>query len=327
MPRHSRRLSANLLGAKSPETAPVSAGEGGAWRAGIKADTQNDLKDLKAQLVQEILSGARAILLDPGQITDKVGSDRRPDWQEQPDYIDLRDSIERYGQDTPIEVWPSDRDWRPSIADPTSVEGVQFEIVTGRRRRAVAEELGIQVRAIIPPLDHAPDTHHWQILLRRYRENNHRSDLTPFERMTSVGEMYTVWSKARPQPSIRQFAASVGIDPSFVSRSVRLFQHQQGLCAQIADPYCLSYRDLESWIANFSTEPSDPKRTARSPQKPIIVNVAGHSIEWKRAKGRLILTIPDVAEDPDPKRFRDLLEGLVLELTSDASSSKPEEPC
>lgn len=317
MPGHKRRLSANLLGGNPAETAPVSAGQGGAWRTGITANAQQDLDEIRAQQVQDVLTGAQSILLDPNQVIDKVGTDRRPDWQDQPDYIDLRDSIEKYGQDTPIEVWPVDRDWRPSSAEPTSVEGVQFELVTGRRRRAVAEELGIQVRAIIPPHDHEPVAHRWQVLLRRYRENNHRSDLAPFEKMISIGEMYTVWKEPRQQASIRQFAAAVGIDPTFVSRCTRLFQDKDELSLQFPDPYRLTYRDLETWIANRSaTKASRAKPVGSSPQKSTKIDVAGHIVELKRAKGRLIMTISDVLEDPDPEQVRDLIEGLVRQLTS-----------
>lgn len=321
MPGHKRRLSANLLGGNPAETAPVSAGQGGAWRAGITANAQQDLDEFRARQIQDVLTGAQSILLDPDQIIDKVGTDRRPDWQDQPDYIDLRESIEKYGQDTPIEVWPVEPDWRPSSVEPTSVEGVQFELVTGRRRRAVAEELGLKVRAIIPPREHEPVAHRWQVLLRRYRENNHRSDLAPFEKMISIGEMYAVWKEPRQQASIRQFAAAVGIDPTFVSRCTRLFQDRDELSKQFPDPYRLTYRDLEAWIANQSAKASASNRVRSTPKKSTKIDVAGHSVELKQAGRRLILTISDVLEDPDPEQVRSLIEGLVRQLTNSHTDS------
>ena len=327
MPAHKRRLSAALLNMQAPADGqtdrpmdapaeePVSSGRGGAWRTGLHADTQHDLNDLKAKQADDIAKGERTISLKPEQIKDLVGTDRRADWQDQEDYLELRESIEKYGQDVPIEVCPLDEGWRPSQSDPTNVDGVQFELITGRRRRAVAEDLGIEVRAVILPKEDQDQQHRWQVLLRRYRENNHRSNLSPLEKMLSVGEMYAAWSRTADQSSIRQFAGLIGIDASFVSRSNRLCKHEAALKAAFPDPYKLGYRDLESWITGLSNNAASPKRAETIAPRSMKINVHGHRVEWKRKKDSLVLTIGGVDEDPDAAALEKLIGDLVKKLT------------
>jgi len=315
MPAHKRRLSAALLNTDSPEDKPVSSGRGGAWRAGLHADMQHDLNDLKVKSARDIANGDQAISIKPGQIKDLVGTDRRTDWRDQEDYNELRDSIEKYGQDVPIEVCPIDPGWQPSASDPTNVEGVEFELITGRRRCAVAEDLGINVRAVILPKEDQDQQHQWQVLLRRYRENNHRSNLSPLEKMLSVGEMYEAWSQTSDQNSIRQFAGLIGIDASFVSRSNRLSNHEDALRAVFPDPYKLGYRELESWITAHTSNASPPRRAGTVAAKAMKIDVHGHKVEWKRRKDSLVLTIGGLDADPDVDDFKKLVENFVTELT------------
>lgn len=316
MPAHKRRLSAALLNMDTPEDKPVSSGRGGAWRAGLHADTQHDLNDLKSKQAQDIVNGDQTISLQPGQVRDLVGTDRRTDWQDQEDYLELRESIEKYGQDVPIEVCPLDAGWRPSATDPANVDGVTFELITGRRRRAVAEDLGIAVRAVLLPKEDQDQLHQWQVLLRRYRENNHRSNLSPLEKMLSVGEMYEAWSKTNDQASIRQFAGLIGIDASFVSRSNRLSKNEAALKAAFPDPYKLGYRELESWITGLSSDATSQKRAATNAPKGVKIDVHGHQVEWKRRRNSLVLTIGGVDADPNTDDLARLVGDLVKKLTT-----------
>ena len=315
MPAHKRRLSAALLNMDPPDEKPVSSGRGGAWRAGLHADTQHDLNELKAKQAQDISNGEQTISLKPTQVRDLVGTDRRSDWQDQEDYLELRESIEKYGQDVPIEICPLDAGWQPSTNDPANVDGVEFELITGRRRRAVAEDLGIEVRAVILPKNDQDQLHQWQVLLRRYRENNHRSNLSPLEKMLSVGEMYEAWSRTSDQISIRQFAGLIGIDASFVSRSNRLSKHEEALKAAFPDPYKLGYRELEGWITGLSNDASRPKRAAITAPKSMKIDVHGHRVEWKRKKDSLVLTIGGVDEDPSADDLENLVRDLIRKLT------------
>ena len=331
MPAHKRRLSAALLNmgasADGPMNGPgdkprgkhaekpVSSGRGGAWRAGLHADTQHDLNDLKAKQADDIAKGDQTISLKPAQVRDLVGTDRRADWQDQEDYLELRDSIEKYGQDVPIEVCPLDAGWQPAASDPANVDGVEFELITGRRRRAVAEDLGIDLRAVILPKEDQDQHHQWQVLLRRYRENNHRSNLSPLEKMLSVGEMYAACPGLATRARSRQFAGLIGIDASFVSRSNRLSKHEKALKAAFPDPYKLGYRELESWITGLSNDAASPKRAAAAASKSMKIDVHGHRVEWKRRKDSLVLTIGGVGEDPDVADLEKLIGELVRKLT------------
>lgn len=321
MVARSRRLSANLLKPTADSSPPQSAGAGGAWRVGLKTDALNELDLERAKRIDAIMSGAQAIELDPNQIEDRVGSDRRDDWRDQEDFLALRDSIDKYGQDNPIEVWPIDVDWRPESDAASAFENVRFELVTGRRRRAVAEELGRSVRAVILPPRQNTNDHHWQVLLRRYRENNHRANLTPLEKMTSVGEMYGVWRKSQQQGSIRQFAGLIGVDPSFVSRSVRLFEQLDLLRQEFSNPYRLSYRELEAWLLKRNQDTPKKTKPAKAKGQGDQLKIGGQKILIEKRRRSLVLTIPNAKNDAHSPAVQAALERLVLELTKQSDKS------
>ena len=139
-------------------TAPVVAGvkprlggSGSAWKAGALSDAEQILQTERTRVVKRILSGRQELRIDPSQIIDVIGTDRRDDWRDQDAFEALKDSIAKNGQDTPIHVWPADPNWRPDEREPENVEGVKFQLIVGRRRHAILAALGLPVRALLVP--------------------------------------------------------------------------------------------------------------------------------------------------------------------------------
>ena len=320
MVNRSRKLSASLL--ETPEqdrnVDGAGRGEGGAWRAGMLVSAKHDLDDMKSARVDAIMNGTQEVMLAPAQVRDLVGTDRRSDWQNQPEYLELRQSITQYGQDNPIEVTPIDPKWRPSEENPVNFDGIEFELITGRRRRAIAKELGIKIKAVILPRANDAQLHQWEVLLRRYRENNHRANLSPLEKMVSIGEMHQAWIVTQERPSIRQFAHSLGIDPSFVSRSIRIFERLKELTRNFDNPYELSYRELEKWIRQSGETSQKP---SKKKENDLSLTVAGYPITAKHKGKELTLIFRDIYYEPDANWLQDQLETFVQNLVAENRGS------
>ena len=102
----------------------------------------------------------------------------------------LKDSIRTHGQDTPIRV-------RPAAAG----SGKEYEIVEGHRRHAAILELDRDTEGgypILARLD-AKAAESKDLVLKMYRENAERADLSAYE----TGMMFTQWLAAGIFPTQR----------------------------------------------------------------------------------------------------------------------------
>lgn len=111
---------------------------------------------------QRIMDGETIISLDPALIDQSPVLDRIQ--EDDDEYPALRDLIRASGQDTPILVRPH----------PGS--GGRYIVVFGRRRLKAARELGLQVKAVVKPMD---DT---TAIVAQGQENAARSNLSFIER-------------------------------------------------------------------------------------------------------------------------------------------------
>ena len=107
-------------------------------------------------------------------------------------------AVSENAQDTPIHVWPADPDWRPDEREPENVEGVKFHLIVGRRRHAILEALGQPVRGLlVPQSQHGSEEEQFEMLFMRFRENEERENLSAFERLVSIGQMFEQLQDAR----------------------------------------------------------------------------------------------------------------------------------
>ncbi|QEW23402.1 Plasmid partitioning protein RepB (plasmid) [Paracoccaceae bacterium] len=242
-----------------------SAGAGSAWKSGALAQTQEALDRGRDALVTDILEGRHELSIPPGQISDPIGTDRRDDWLDQEAFQTLMRSIEANGQDTPIQVWPADPDWRPDPLNPTKVDGARFWMLTGRRRHAAAGKLGRDLRAIlVPASQRAGLESKFGMLFLRFRENEERENLGAFERLVSIGEMYESLAQenAGGKLTATAFATRIGVHESIVSRARAVFKAQDQILNAFKNVYDMSFRDLQAAMAEMNTKPK-PTPAAR----------------------------------------------------------------
>lgn len=128
---------------------------------GASKSISNTLSDL-ADKAEQLATGDTIADLDPGIIDPSFLKDRMED--DNAEFQELKRAIEEQGQDSPILVRP-----HPQI------EG-RYMIVFGSRRRRVAEELGIKVRAVIKEMS---DRDH---VVAQGQENAARANLSFLEK-------------------------------------------------------------------------------------------------------------------------------------------------
>jgi len=247
----------------------TAARVGGAWKAGAMAQVEGDLTQLRGDMVEAILAGKREISLTSDQIEDPLGSDRRSDWEETDAFTALKESIAANGQDVPVQVWPADAAWRPDPRDPLDASGQQFHLLSGRRRRAACAALGKPVRAVImPPPEGASEAENrFAMMFHRFRENEAREDLSPFERLLSIGEIYEALTAAEEAPPTAvAFAERIGVHESLVSRARAVLRQRDTILNTFKSPYDMSFRALQDALSDLEGE--GKKKPARKKAKP-----------------------------------------------------------
>lgn len=260
------------------EAKPRIGGAGSAWKAGAVEQNKAALSTARQKMVEDILAGRHELSLAPGSVRDQLGSDRREDWKDQEAFESLRNSIEANGQDTPIQVWPSDPDWEPDQRDPEDVSGVQFELITGRRRHAIATLLGKPLRAVLASPDkRGSDNEEFELLFMRFRENEERENLGPFERLLSIGEMFENLKASSTEGNVTavSFASRIGVHESVVSRGRAVFRDRLQILNKFKNAYDLSFPELQKAVASLTDgEPAKIKSTPK-PKKLIVTRSIG----------------------------------------------------
>ncbi|MFL0691619.1 MAG: plasmid partitioning protein RepB [Agrobacterium tumefaciens] len=118
------------------------------------------IEDL-AENTKKLMDGEVVVELDPRLLDVSLVADRLS--EEDEEYQELKQAIQESGQSTPILVRPIPNSQR-------------YMVVFGHRRRRVAEELGIPVKAVIKKLDDITSA------IAQGQENSARSNLSFIER-------------------------------------------------------------------------------------------------------------------------------------------------
>ena len=177
-------------------------------------------------------SGAPSLLqLDPKKIraTKFKNRDDRSLLLHDPQFIQLTKSLAAHGQETPIRVRP--------VKDALPFE---FEIISGHRRHAACLALdastnkGFPILAIVDAA--AADTR--ELVLKMYRENADREDLSPYE----SGSMFKRWLEAEIFPTQEAISAAIGQSKQNVGRYLALASLPDCILAAFRDPRLISLR-------------------------------------------------------------------------------------
>ena len=311
----------------TPSGKPAGQSGGGAWKAGAIAQVEGDLANLREASVADILAGRRELALDPASIDDPLGSDRRPDWQDTESFTALRDSIAANGQDVPIQVWPADPAWTPDPRDPHDIGAARFHLLSGRRRRAACAALDLPVRAVLvpPPEDATDAAHRFTMLFHRFRENEAREDLSPFERLVSIGEIYEALAAAEEgAPTAVAFAARIGVHESLVSRARAVLRNRDAIVARNPDPYALTFRALQDMLAEIEgkAKPAAKPKPKKSAPVTATVTKGGRSLTATAKSGTI--TVRTDGLDLDEKTLHAVLVKIANALPVPKKAPKKE---
>lgn len=272
-------------------------GAGSAWKSGALAQSQAAVERSRAELCSDILNGRHEISLSPDQISDPMGTDRRQDWMSQEAFGSLVSSIASNGQDTPILVWPADPDWQPDPLEPSNVAGVPFVMLTGRRRLAAASELGVPLRAILAPPDaRNAENSKFEMLFLRFRENEERENLSPFERLVSIGEMYETLASGEEKLTAVAFAKKIGVHESLVSRARSVFAAQDQILNAFKNVYDMSFRDLQEALASLENV-NKPKPKPKPRKLTVKRKVGNRNLSATSVDGNLSIKVAGVPID------------------------------
>ncbi|MEI4494566.1 ParB N-terminal domain-containing protein [Mameliella alba] len=296
-------------------------GAGSAWKSGALAQSQAAVERSRAELCSDILNGRHEISLSPDQISDPMGTDRRQDWMSQDAFRSLVSSIASNGQDTPILVWPEDPDWQPDPLEPSNVTGVPFVMLTGRRRLAAASELGLPLRAILASPDaRNAENSKFEMLFLRFRENEERENLSPFERLVSIGEMYETLASGEDKLTAVAFAKKIGVHESLVSRARSVFAAQDQILNAFKNVYDMSFRDLQGALASLErVNTSKPKPKAKPRKLTVKRKVGNRNLSATSVDGNLSIKVAGV---PIDQERLEKLGDLVADYLSAEGSGK-----
>lgn len=300
---------------------PRMGGSGSAWKAGALNQTQEDLNERRAKIAIDILHGRHELELRADQIKDDIGSDRREDWMDQTAFKSLYDSIEKNGQDTPIQVWPADPEWTPDQLDPENITGVPFLLITGRRRCAIAAKLGRPIRAILAmPDKRGQSDEQFEMLFMRFRENEERENLGAFERLLSIGEMFERAQAVQPDVKVTavSFAARIGVHESLVSRGKVIYKARDEILHACKNVYELTFRQLEQEVSKLSkTSAKEPAKPAK-PKKILVTRKMGsRNLSISSQGGKL--SVSAAGQELDRHALEELSEMIATFLESKGS--------
>jgi ParB family transcriptional regulator, chromosome partitioning protein len=186
----------------------------------------------RAKLYDEAKAAGRLLLeLDPKKIRATAFRNRHDRSLEADDakLSELRESIRVHGQETPIRV-------RPVMG----AAPFEFEIVAGHRRHAACLALdaaapeGFPVLALVDvQAQEARD-----LVLKMYRENEQRYDLSAFEK----GQMFARWLDAGLYQNQDELGTAVGLGKSAIAKYVAVAAIPARLLAAFGDERCISMR-------------------------------------------------------------------------------------
>ena len=193
---------------------------------------------VRAKLYDDAKSQGRLLLqLDPKTIRATQFRNRhdRSLLADDPKFIELIKSLLAHGQEIPIRVRP--------VKDALPFE---FEIVSGHRRHAACLALdaktdgGFPILAIVDAA--AAETR--DLVLKMYRENAERADLSAYE----TGVMFSHWLTAKVFPTQDAISKATGQSAQNVGKYITLASLPDYILAAFRDPRLLSLR----WSSELS---------------------------------------------------------------------------
>ncbi len=259
------------------EAADAEVPHYGSWGKLASARTLSEVGRLKDELRQGIREGRLAVRIPTSQIDDEMGSDRVDGWADDAEFDALLADIERRGQLQPVQVECRSTEWLPlglagdepveaseaSADDPDGVGNRRFTLIAGRRRLEACRRLGRPVLATIA--FRVTESGAGQ-LVDRFLENRMRADLSPFERLRSIGELAASGIAANDT----ELSTLIGVDRGTISRGRRVFENASRLEA-IIDVRTATRDEILDAIARLDGQAVGGEKPAEKPRRGRIV--------------------------------------------------------
>lgn len=211
------------------------------------------------RLKAERAAGMVILRLDPKTIgtTDFANRHESSLSCDDPKFQSLKASIRTNGQDNPIRVRPA-----------TAASTIEYEIVEGHRRHAAILELDRETEGgwtILARLD-AKATEARDLVLKMYRENAEREDLSPYE----TGCMFSQWLAAELFPNQAAIAEATGQSKQNVGKYLGVAALPDYVLQAFGDPRAISLRWASPLSKTCEEREAETRRAAAqlSKQQP-----------------------------------------------------------
>jgi ParB family chromosome partitioning protein len=204
------------------------------------------------KLESERRGGMVVLRLDPKRVRSSEFANRHRNGLSPTDekLVILKRDIREMGQLDPVRVRPAE-----------NVPGIDYEIVYGHRRHAVALALDQELAggfSLLALLDaDAKDAR--KHVLRMHSENYAREDLSPFE----YGRMYASWLSAECFKSQAEIAEAIGLDQSMISTYLAVGRLPDEVLAAFGDPRVISVRWARELTASLKAARAKVLATAQ----------------------------------------------------------------
>jgi ParB family transcriptional regulator, chromosome partitioning protein len=209
------------------------------------------LREENQRLKAERAAGLLVLRLNPKRVraTEFVNRDERAFLETDPKFIELKNSLRVNGQEHPIRV-------RAVANDPA----VDFEIVSGHRRHRAAlalddeSEGGFPILALVD--GNAAESR--DLVLKMYRENEERADLSAYEK----GLMFQQWLSSGVFTEQGELASAIGVSDATVTKYLQIADLPPFVVAAFPDPRDIAVRWSHDLVKALKANPTKVEEVA-----------------------------------------------------------------
>jgi ParB family chromosome partitioning protein len=210
------------------------------------------LREENQRLKAERGAGMLVLRLDPKRVraTQFINRHERAFLESDPKFIELKDSLRLNGQEQPIRV-------RAVVNDPT----VDFEIVSGHRRHRASLALDAEIAGGFPLLAllDGKASESRDLVLKMYRENEERADLSAYEK----GTMFRQWLSSGVFAEQGQLAVAIGVSDATVTKYLQIAELPSSVVAAFADPRDIAVRWSHDLVKALKAQPAKVEEAAQ----------------------------------------------------------------
>src|SRR3569833_373121 len=209
------------------------------------------LREENQRLKAERAAGLLVLRLDPKRVraTQFINRHERAFIESDAKFIELKNSLCVFGLEFPIRV--------RAVADDPEAD---FEIVSGHRRHRAALALDSEVEGGFPVLaivdGKAAESR--DLVLKMYRENEERADLSAFEK----GTMFQQWLTTGVFAEQGELATAIGVSDATVTKYLQIAELPSFVIAAFSDPRDIAVRWSHDLVKALKAQPGKVEEVA-----------------------------------------------------------------